>query len=178
MRDATEDEEIERALQYLVHSFEASGDNPKPVVLHSTRVGMDLYDRGYEEATVVAGFLHDLIEDTDVTADKIRSRFGPEVADIVAAASFDPSIDDYLERHYDIYDSCFALGRPAVLVKAADILDNSDYYGLAASDELAQQLLAKMDYFIEKSEPYIGDEAIHAELAEKLPAVREQIEDS
>ena len=54
MRDATEDEEIERALQYLVHSFEASGDNPKPVVLHSTRVGMDLYDRGYATRVVVS----------------------------------------------------------------------------------------------------------------------------
>ena len=177
MRDATEDEEIERALQYLVHSFEASGDNPKPVVLHSTRVGMDLYDRGYEESVVVAGFLHDLVEDTAVTADEIRSRFGTEVAEIVEAASFDPSIDDYLERHYDIYDNCFALGRPAVLVKAADILDNSDYYGLAGSEELKRKLLTKMEYFIEESAPYIGDEAIHAELAGKRPTVRERIEE-
>ena len=175
MRDVTEDEEIERALQYLVHAFESSGDNPKPVILHSTRVGMDLYERGYEESVVVAGFLHDLIEDTDVTADEIRSWFGTAVADIVEAASFDPSIDEYLERHYDIYDSCFAVGRPAVLVKAADILDNSDYYGLADSDELAQQLLAKMAYFIEESEPYIGETDLYRDLTEKRPAVRERI---
>ena len=110
-----------------------------------------------------------------MTADEIRSWFGTAVADIVEAASFDPSIDEYLERHYDIYDSCFAVGRPAVLVKAADILDNSDYYGLADSDELAQQLLAKMAYFIEESEPYIGETDLYRDLTEKRPAVRERI---
>ncbi|MFC7175946.1 hypothetical protein [Halosegnis marinus] len=46
MRGIDDDEEVERALRYLVDSFESSGDNPKPVILHSTRVGMDLYDRG------------------------------------------------------------------------------------------------------------------------------------
>lgn len=73
MRSKAEDEAIERAMEFLVHSFESSGDNPKPVILHSTRVGMDLYDRGYEQHVVIAGFLHDLLEDTDATAEEIRS---------------------------------------------------------------------------------------------------------
>ena len=178
MRAPADDEEIERAVRYLVHSFETSGDNPKPVILHSTRVGMDLYDRGHETPVVVAGFLHDLVEDTDVTPDEIRSEFGTEVANIVDAVSFDPSIDEYLERHYDLYDSCFALGRPAVLVKAADVLDNSDYYGLADSEELARKLLAKMEYFIAESEPYIGGEPLHRELTDTLPTVKARVNDT
>jgi guanosine-3',5'-bis(diphosphate) 3'-pyrophosphohydrolase len=136
MRNLEEDEEIERAIQYLVHSFESSGDTPKPVILHSIRVGMDLYDRGYEKRIVISGLLHDLLEDTDVTSDEIRSKFGRDAANIVEATSFDESIDDYLERHCDIYKRCFELGRSAVAVKAADILDNSDYYGLGDSKEL------------------------------------------
>jgi (p)ppGpp synthase/HD superfamily hydrolase len=175
MRPVDEDEEIERAIQYLVHSFESSGDNPKPVILHSTRVGMELYDRDYETAIVVAGFLHDLVEDTAVTVDEIRAEFGPEVADVVAAASFDERIDDYLERHYDIYERCFDQGKRAVVVKAADILDNSDYYGEGGSDELRQNLIEKMGYFIEESEPYIGDEEIHQDLREKFPAVKDRV---
>lgn len=175
MREQGEDEEIERAIQYLVHSFESSGDNPKPVILHSTRVGMDLYDRGYEKHVVVAGFLHDLLEDTDVTADEISSRFGSDVASIVAAASYDEEIDDYLERHRDIYERCFELGRDAVLVKAADILDNSEYYGAGGSAELRRNLLEKMEYFIDRSEPYIGDEDIHRELADRFPVVKRRV---
>ncbi|WP_435116812.1 HD domain-containing protein [Halolamina sp. C58] len=176
MRSKAEDEEIERAMQYLVHAFESSGDNPKPVILHSTRVGMDLYDRGYEEHVVVAGFLHDLLEDTDVTADEIRSAFGETVAEIVEAASFDERIDDYLERCYDIYERCFESGRGAVAVKAADILDNSDYYHLGESEELRANQIEKMRYFVDRSEPYIGGDELHRELEEKLPAVKERIE--
>jgi hypothetical protein len=176
MRDPGEDEEIERAIQYLVHSFEASGDNPKPVILHSTRVGMNLYDRGYEKPIVISGFLHDLIEDTDVTAAEIRSEFGDDVRDIVAATSFDESINDYLEQHYDIYERCFELGRPAVVVKAVDILDNSDYYGLGGSEELRTNLIEKMDYFIKHSEPYIGEADVYRELEDKFPIVKERMD--
>ena len=178
MRDVAEDEEIERAMQYLVHSFESSGDNPKPVILHSTRVGMSLYDRGYETHIVVSGFLHDLLEDTAVTAEEIRAEFGGDVADIVEATSFDETIQDYLERHYEIYERCFELGRSAVVVKAADILDNSSYYRAAGSEELQQNLIAKMRYFIEESEPYIGNEDIYDELDEKFPIVKERLQEN
>lgn len=160
MRDLEEDKEIERAIQYLVHSFESSGDNPKPVIIHSTRVGMNLSARDYEKRIVISGLLHDLLEDTDVTSDEIRSRFGKDVANIVEATSFDEDIDDYLERHYDIYKRCFELGRSAIIVKSADILDNSDYYGLGDSEELQKNQIKKMDYFLDKSELYQGGRQI------------------
>lgn len=175
MRDLEEDEEIERATQYLVHSFESSGDNPKPVILHSIRVGMNLYNRDYEKRIVISGLLHDLLEDTDVTSDEIRSNFGKEVANIVEATSFDENIDDYLERHYDIYRRCFKLGRDAVVVKAADILDNSDYYGLGDSEELQKNQLEKMRYFVDRSESYIGNEDIYHELDDKFPIVKRRV---
>lgn len=177
MRDRKEDEEIERAIQYLVHSFETSGDNPKPVILHSTRVGMDLYHRDYEKRIVISGLLHDLLEDTAVTSDEIRSKFGDDVATIVEATSFDEDVDDYLERHYDIYRRCFESGRGAVVVKAADILDNSDYYGLGDSDELQRNQIEKMGYFIEKSELHIGEEDIHRDLSDKYPVVKERVKE-
>lgn len=175
MRDLEDDEEIERAIQFLVHSFESSGDNQKPVILHSTRVGMDLYDRNYQKHIVISGLLHDLLEDTDVTSEAIRSKFGNDVADIVEATSFHEDIDDYLERHYDIYHRCFELGRSAVVVKAVDILDNSDYYGMGGSVELQKNLLEKMVYFVDRSEPYIGEENIYQELNDKLPLVKERL---
>ncbi|AFK21153.1 hypothetical protein HFX_6026 (plasmid) [Haloferax mediterranei ATCC 33500] len=137
---------------------------------------MNLYDRGYEKHIVISGLLHDLLEDTDVTSDEIHSKFGKDVANIVEATSFDENIDDYLERHYDIYKRCFGLGRNAVAVKAADILDNSDYYGLGDSEELEKNQIKKVEYFIDKSEPYIGDEDIFQELNDKFPIVKERIE--
>ncbi|MFC7175947.1 hypothetical protein [Halosegnis marinus] len=110
-----------------------------------------------------------------MTGDDVRSAFGADVAETVEAVSFDEGIDDYLERHYDIYRRCFETGRGAVLVKAADVLDNSEYYGLGDSAELGRNQVEKMTYFVENSEPYIGDEDIHRELAEALPTVRERV---
>jgi guanosine-3',5'-bis(diphosphate) 3'-pyrophosphohydrolase len=175
MRSLEEDKEIERAIQYLVHSFESSGDNPKPVILHSTRVGMNLYNRDYEKRIVISGFLHDLLEDTNVTSDEICSKFGKDVAKVVEANSFDENINDYLERHYDIYERCFEVGRSAVAVKAADILDNSDYYSLGGSEELQKNLIEKVDYFIDKSERYIGEEELYQVLSDKFLIVREEV---
>ena len=178
MRDAEEDVEIEQAIKYLVQSFEESGNNPKPVILHSIRVGMDLYRREYEKRIVIAGFLHDVSEDTDVSKHEIKSKFGKDVSDIVEATSFDGAIEDYTNRYHDTLDRCFKKGRDAVIVKAADTLDNSDYYHLADSDELRNNLLEKMKYFIDNSEPYIGNEPIYQELRNKFPKVKENVDDS
>lgn len=178
MRSLDEDEEIEQAIQFLVRSVESSGDNPKPVILHSTRVGMNLYDREYEKRIVISGLLHDLLEDTDVTSDEIRTQFGHDVANIVEATTFNENIDDYLERHYDIYKRCFDLGASAVTVKAADIMDNSDYYSLGESEGLQEDQLDKMEYFIHKSKPYIGDEDIHQDLSDKFHIVKERVKGS
>ena len=122
-----------------------------------------------------ASIQQSILEDTDVTSDEIRSKFGKDVANIVEATSFDENIDDYLERHYDIYKRCFELGRSAVVVKAADILDNSDYYGLVDSEDLQKNQVEKMGYFIGKSEPYIGEEGIYQELNDKFPIVKERV---
>jgi ribosomal protein S18 acetylase RimI-like enzyme len=41
------------------------------------------------DALIVAGALHDVVEDTDATSDDLRERFGDEVADLVMAVSKD-----------------------------------------------------------------------------------------
>jgi (p)ppGpp synthase/HD superfamily hydrolase len=176
IREKEEDEEIERAIVYLVNSFQESGDNPKPVILHSIRVGMELYDRGYEERVVVASILHDLIEDTAVKKEDIASEFGEEVSDIVEATSFDSEIEDYTERYKDTLNRCFEMGREPVLIKAADTLDNSNYYHKGDSEELRRNVIEKMEFFIENSEPYIGDELIYRDLKEQYYLVRDRVD--
>jgi len=37
--------------------------------------------------------------------------------------------------------------------------------------------MEKMKYFIDTSEPYIGNEPIHQELRDKFPKVKENIDD-
>ncbi|XPV74970.1 MAG: RelA/SpoT family protein [Desulfovibrio sp.] len=55
----------------------------EPYLSHPMQVASVLADMQLDEATVVAGLLHDTVEDTDTTVDDIEDLFGEEVADIV-----------------------------------------------------------------------------------------------
>jgi GTP diphosphokinase / guanosine-3',5'-bis(diphosphate) 3'-diphosphatase len=58
----------------------ASGE---PYVLHCLAVSEILTELKVPPVMIVAGLLHDTVEDTNVTLDAIRSKFGKEVADLV-----------------------------------------------------------------------------------------------
>ncbi|HEY9663993.1 MAG TPA: RelA/SpoT family protein, partial [Allocoleopsis sp.] len=67
---------------YCLHQgqYRASGE---PYIAHPVAVAGLLRDLGGSGAMIAAGFLHDVIEDTDVTADEIERRFGVEVRRLV-----------------------------------------------------------------------------------------------
>ncbi|HEY9699740.1 MAG TPA: bifunctional (p)ppGpp synthetase/guanosine-3',5'-bis(diphosphate) 3'-pyrophosphohydrolase [Trichocoleus sp.] len=67
---------------YCLHQGQnrASGE---PYIAHPVAVAGLLRDLGGSSAMIAAGFLHDIIEDTDVTGDDIEQRFGVEVRRLV-----------------------------------------------------------------------------------------------
>jgi len=99
MRSPETDKQIEEAIKFLVFAIQESGKNPKPVILHSIRVGLHLYNNlNYNKDIVTAAILHDVIEDTDTKIEEVKSKFGDNVAKLVEANSFDESIEDKTER--------------------------------------------------------------------------------
>lgn len=119
---------IEKAIILASSKFATLHDLIKPTLLHSIRVGSWLYFQGYETNIVIAGFLHDIIEDTDVTEQNIREDFGIEVASIVVANTKNTSITDKKTRNDELIKRCLESSEKASIVKAADILDNYKYY--------------------------------------------------
>ncbi|WP_165071230.1 bifunctional (p)ppGpp synthetase/guanosine-3',5'-bis(diphosphate) 3'-pyrophosphohydrolase [Desulfovibrio sp. ZJ200] len=55
----------------------------EPYLSHPLAVADTLAEMGFDEPTVVAGLLHDTVEDTRVTIEEIDENFGEEAADIV-----------------------------------------------------------------------------------------------
>jgi len=55
--------EIDEAIVFLVGKYDESGTNEKPVIFHSIKVGLYLYTESYSTNMVIAGLLHDLLED-------------------------------------------------------------------------------------------------------------------
>lgn len=171
--DLKDDHAIEEAINYLVLNFLESGDNPKPVVFHSLRVGMRLWSLGYGRDVTIAGVLHDVLEDTGVTGDELIEEFGPEVYRLVMANSHDRSIEDEGDWYVDVFDRCFKEGREALVIKAVDFYDNLDYYGVGDDNELTVHLLRKARYFIELSAKLIAERQVHRDLKEKYDRLLE-----
>ena len=55
----------------------------EPYIIHPLWVGIILADLEMDKETIVAGMLHDAVEDTDMTLDDVAGEFGEEVALLV-----------------------------------------------------------------------------------------------
>lgn len=79
-----EEETLRRAFEYVSHKHEGQlRKSGEPYVVHPLSVARILADLNMDSTTVIAGLLHDVLEDTDATYEEIRDLFGKEVADIV-----------------------------------------------------------------------------------------------
>ena len=55
----------------------------EPYITHPLQVAIYLSEINLDVETIIAALLHDLIEDTEITYEDIKNKFGKEVADIV-----------------------------------------------------------------------------------------------
>ena len=80
---------LQEAIQVaaVAHGDQKRKGTDIPYITHPFMVAMILSQAGYGEDVVVAGVLHDTLEDTDLTLDDIRSQFGEHVAGIVQGCS-------------------------------------------------------------------------------------------
>lgn len=88
MADVPDDllgEALERALRRaaVIHRDQARRGSGVPYVQHVAAVAMILDRLGFPEPVVIAGLLHDAVEDTDESIGAIEADFGPEVAALV-----------------------------------------------------------------------------------------------
>lgn len=105
-----------------------------PVMAHLTSVGMTLQRAGWDEHTVAAGFLHDMIEDANrfrqrMSFERLRDLIGPEVARRVRAVSETKTDEDGTMRSWrtrkDEYLRKLMSGSPeAIAISLADKIHN------------------------------------------------------
>ena len=55
----------------------------EPMIVHPLRVAWSICEAGLDAPTVIVALLHDLIEDTEITKDQIRRRYGEWYAEMV-----------------------------------------------------------------------------------------------
>jgi (p)ppGpp synthase/HD superfamily hydrolase len=99
-----------------------------PYIVHPIHVSVILLRYGFPEELVVAGLLHDVVEDQDVPLAEIEAEFGPKVAGLVAAVT-EQKKESGVERPWEVrkqekLDQLREAGQDVAALKAADVLHN------------------------------------------------------
>ncbi len=106
----------------------------EPYSVHPIDVVETLQFMGIKDDDIIcAGYLHDVLEDTQYSPDMIKENFGDEVLSIVNELTFPPDVSDE-----DYWKKCGAMSSDAKLVKMADILSN-----LSTSNEKSGHFVTK-----------------------------------
>ena len=142
---ATDSELSEAALRFArrVHLGQHRKQTDQQFVEHPIEVARLLAGAGYNGSVIVAAYLHDVVEKTQVEADEIRVRFGPEAASVVEALSEDPTVTGYAERKRALRRQVLDAGHVPVLIYAADRVANMRDWLTVAPErrpEVAQRL--------------------------------------
>jgi (p)ppGpp synthase/HD superfamily hydrolase len=101
-----------------------NGSGGMPYIHHPVAVAERLAEDGFDEGTVAAALLHDVVEDSGTSVEDVRRRFGERIAELVAALTDDESIEPY-ERRKDQHRRRVAeAGGDALAIYGADKLSN------------------------------------------------------
>lgn len=108
----------------LAHNGQTRADNTTPYITHPFGVGLILLEHGFSEEVVIAGILHDVVEDTTYTLGDIEERFGQRIAHIVGGVTEDKQIISREERFIFYLSALKNSDNDVKAVRAADMLHN------------------------------------------------------
>lgn len=120
-----------------------------PYITHCLAVACILADMGMDAASVRAGLLHDVVEDTDITVEDIAKEFGSDIALMVDGVTKLSKLEcrSKAERQVESFRKMFlAMAKDirVILIKLADRLHNMrtlDVHSLAKQQEIAKETL-------------------------------------
>ncbi len=171
--DAPFPEEVQDLIAYAKRSGEEGGDilvekayalaasahagqvrlSGEAYVSHPLSVAGILMDHGFDVHAIIAGLLHDTVEDTDVTLESVKTEFGDQVADIVngvtkiSMMSFESKEEQQAEN---IRKMIFAMSQDirVPVVKLADRVHNMRTLDFQKAHKQARIAKETMDIYV------------------------------
>lgn len=123
------------ALKFAAHKHagQVRKGTDVPYLIHPVEVALFLQNLGMNYSVIVAGYLHDTLEDTDTTLEEIESIFGKSVADIVEQVT-EPDKKKALKKAESYTMDAIKVKTADLACNISDILDNYSEIGDAIWD--------------------------------------------
>lgn len=134
-------QEIKKALDFAVmaHNGQTRKCSNIPYIVHPIGVGLLLMNNRESDCVIMAGFLHDILEDTDFAEEDLRINFGEEVLRLVLEAS-EPEHNNksWEDRKIHTIENLENISENGIKVVIADKIDNlksmnNDYFIMGES---------------------------------------------
>jgi guanosine-3',5'-bis(diphosphate) 3'-pyrophosphohydrolase len=138
------------------------GEAAEPYFNHLAHVAALLADAGADANLVAAGYLHDTIEDQEVTHAELVAAFSLDVADLVAHVTDDKHISKERRKRLQVEHAPHLPAR-AQMLKMADKISNVS--ALLASPPKDWSIRRRLDYFDWALEVVDGCRNAHGGLA-------------
>lgn len=128
-------QKIQHAVRFASKTHQGYQDQKRkgkyvPYIVHPLTVGLILASVGANEDLIIAGILHDTIEDSredkkSFVPERIEERFGKKVLDLVLSVTEQDKSLSWEERKAEARKHIKTFSNDAVLLKSADIIANS-----------------------------------------------------
>ena len=122
---------IQKAIDFAteVHKEQKRKGKDIPYIVHPLGVGLILAKAGSGEDVVVAGILHDTIEDSveehRVTKEMLTEQFGEHIAELVNSVSEKDKKLSWTERKKAALEEMQQFSNDSFFLKSADIINNN-----------------------------------------------------
>jgi guanosine-3',5'-bis(diphosphate) 3'-pyrophosphohydrolase len=134
------------------HHAEQLRRSGEEFILHPLGVAHILADMQMDETTLAAALLHDVVEDTDISLEEVKRKFGPAVAEIIDGVtkldriSFANREEEQAENFRKMF---VAMARDirVVIIKLADRLDNMKTIGHLSEDKQREKARETLDIY-------------------------------
>lgn len=124
---------MQKAIRYAIKVHEEDEKQKRkgkdiPYITHPLTVGIILAAAGASEDVVIAGLLHDTLEDSrkenKITKEMLREEFGQNVSDLVLSVTEQNKALSWKERKAIALEHIKVFSNDSILLKSADTISN------------------------------------------------------
>ena len=159
-----------KAIQMAIkaHERQVRKIDATPYVVHPLEVGLLLSKYGLSDDIVIAGILHDTVEDTALTLSDIRRDFGDTIAKYVDFSSEIDKCDSWENRKRDYLKRMEMAPLEVLYIICADKVSNTDSL-LKNIDEFGPHIWERFNAGVEKQRWYYSEALIKLERIKPHP---------